>query len=279
MGKIKHFLQEVQMKQIFSVLNILVFSAILIALTSTGVMNTQAGTAPAPALNQVGESCQTGRTISVSGTAVVNVAPDRALVQLGVQSNGVSPSEVEGVNALAIQRVIKAIESLGVDAKDIVTDRYIVEPVYDSYESLYIKGYRIHNLVAVTLRDVDKLSALVVAALEAGANQVVNVELYTSELRQYRDQARELAMQAAAEKARDLADAAGAKAGCILTINENTWSSYNGWWSGSNRDLWTQNVVQNVPQNSGAFTPSTDGPVDLGQISVRAEVSASFALE
>ena len=39
------------------------------------------------------------------------------------------------------------------------------------------------------------------AALKAGVNQVNNVEFYTSELRKYRDQARELAMKAAKEKA------------------------------------------------------------------------------
>ena len=171
------------------------------------------------------------------------------------------------------------LKSLGVEPKDIVTDRYIVSPVYETYDSLYIKGYRIDNLVAVTLREVDSISDVVVVALEAGANQVVNVELYTSELRKYRDQARTLAMEAASEKAQALAEAAGTGAGCVLSINENTWSYYNGWWHSSNRDLWTQNVVQNAPSNGGAGYQNNDGPVSLGQISVRAEVSASFALE
>ena len=76
-----------------------------------------------------------------------------------------------------------------------------------------------------------------------------------------------------------LAIAAGAETACILNINENTWSYYNGWWHGSNRDLWTQNVVQNIPQNSGAGYPDDGGPVSLGQISVRAEVSAAFELK
>jgi len=225
------------------------------------------------------ENCATGRTVNVSGTAVVNVIPDRALIQLGVESNGVTPKEVEKANARSIQRVIQAIQALGVDPKDIVTDRYIVHPLYDNYDSLYIKGYRINNLVAVTLRDVDLLSTVVVVALETGANQVVQVELYTSELRKYRDQAREMAMQAAGEKAAALAAAAGADTGCILNINENTWSYYNGWWYSSARDLWTQNVVQNAAPGGNSSGMDPDGPVSLGQISVRAEVSATYALE
>lgn len=226
-----------------------------------------------------GAGCNTGRSVNVSGTAVINVIPDRALIQLGVESNGVTPSEVEAVNARAIQRVIQAIQARGVEPKDIATDRYIVQPLYENYDSLFIKGYRINNLVAVTLRDVDQLSAVVAAALEAGANQVVQVELYTSELRKYRDQAREMAMQAASEKAADLAAAAGAETGCILNINENTWSYYNGWWYGNTRDLWTQNVVQNAAPTGNTGSMDQDGPVSLGQISVRAEVSAAYALE
>jgi len=223
--------------------------------------------------------CDSSRTVNVSGTAIVNVPPDRALVQLGVESNGNTPREVEALNADAIQKVIQALQSLGIASKDIVTDRYIVEPVYESYNSLYIKGYRINNLVAVTLRNVEKVSQVVVKALEAGANQVVNVELYTSKLRTYRDQAREMAMVAAKEKAQALAAVAGEDAGCVLSITENSWSYYNGWWSRDNRDLWTQNVMQNVaPSGDGAFQ-SEDGPVSLGQISVRAEVSATFGLK
>ena len=166
--------------------------------------------------------------------------------------------------------------------KDIATDIYIVEPVYEDYDSLYIKGYRIYNTVAVTVRDIKKTSAIVAASLKAGANQVNNVEFYTSELRKYRDQARELAMTAAKEKANALTEAAGAQTGCVLSINENSWSYYNGWWYGSGRssNLWTQNTVQNAPSGSGSGSGlEGDEPISLGQISVKAEVSVSFALK
>lgn len=225
------------------------------------------------------QACQTERSINVIGTAVINVIPDRALIQLGVQSNGASPREVAQVNEITIQEVVKTIEGVGVAPKDIVTDRYIIEPVYDSYESLYIKGYRIHNLIAVTLRDVEKVGEVIVAALEAGVNQVIDVEFYINDLRQYRDQARSLAMEAALEKAQDLSRAAGVEVGCVISILENTWSAYNGWWYPRNRDLWTQNVIQNASPDSGASYADQEGPLKLGQIAVRAEINATFALE
>ena len=224
-------------------------------------------------------SCSTVRAVSVSGTAVVNVTPDRVLIQLGVQSNGRTPQLVEAANSATIYRVIKAIKKLGIDEKDIVTDRYVIDPLYDDYDSLTIEGYRIHNMVAITLRDINKVNEVMIAALNAGANQVVDVEFYLSDLRKYRDQARELAMVAAGEKAQDLAEAAGAEAGCVLNISENTWSYFSGGWWGRSSNLWTQNTVQNMPTANGQGGDSEFGPVNLGQISVRAEVSASYSLK
>jgi hypothetical protein len=190
-----------------------------------------------------------------------------------------TPGAVQEINARDIQKVIRALQKLGIESKDIATDWYVIEPVYESYDSLYIKGYRINNVVAVTLRDVSQASAVISAALEAGANQVVNVEFYTSELRKYRDQARQLAMKAAVEKAQALAGAAGTETSCVLSIHENTWSYYNGWWYGRDRNLWTQNTVQNAAPSSGAGSSGDAEPVSLGQISVRAEVGLTYGLK
>ncbi|MBN1302984.1 MAG: SIMPL domain-containing protein [Anaerolineales bacterium] len=224
--------------------------------------------------------CDTSRSIQVSGAAVVNVIPDRVLIQLGSESNDKTPQKVETVNSATINRIIRSLKALGIEEKDIVTDYYIIQPVYESYDSLRIKGYRIDNVIAITLRDITLVNRVLVTSLEAGANEVINVEFYLSDLRKYRDQARELAMVAAQEKARNLALAAGAKTGCIMHINENTWSYYNGWWRQQDNARWTQNVVQNAaPAGGGDGALSEAGPVNLGQISVKAEVSATFSLK
>ncbi len=264
---------------------VLTFSAIMF-----GQANTAAAAAPqavttatpgAAASTTTQPACDPKRSMQVTGSALVNVAPDRALIQLGVQSNASTVRLVEQINSTSTQAVIKAIRSLGIDAQDIATDVYMIEPIYEDYDSLYIKGYRIHNVVAVTVRDVSLTSHLIAVALQAGANQVVGVDFYTSQLRKYRDQAREMAMQAAREKAQALAQAAGAKAECVLTINENSWSYYTGWWSGRNQsqNVWTQNALQNAAPAPGSSTTSGDEPISLGKISIKAEISATFTLK
>ncbi len=220
--------------------------------------------------------CDPARTVQVSGTAVINVTPDEVLVQLGVQSNGTTTGGVEKANSAAIQTIIAALKGQGVEAKDISTDIYVITPVYENYDSLYIKGYRINNSIAITLHDVTRTSATIAAALDAGANQVLNVEFYTSQLRQYRDQARAMAMTAAGEKGQALADAANAQVGCVLSINENSSSYYNGWWYGSSQNLWAQNVTQNM---TSSVYPQEDSPISLGHISIRAEVQMTYGLK
>jgi uncharacterized protein YggE len=268
------------MKKIHTSLNTSLVLVILLALVAVGRpdLNVRAA-APGEAAAKPETICDTGRSINVSGTAVVNVVPDRVLIQLGVQSNGSTPNQVESYNSATISRVVRALKREGVDEKDIVTDRYVIQPIYKNYDALTIKGYRIYNVVAITLRDISTVNDVIIAALGAGANQVINVEFYLSDLRKYRDQARELAMIAAKEKADDLASAAGSKTGCVMNINENTWSYFNSYWYSHQQDLWTQNVMQNAAPAGDTGALADGGPVNLGQISVRAEVSATFSLK
>lgn len=287
------------MKHISTLINTILAVVLILILLSTGLPNfeVQAAeraditpTATAQPTQEPENACDPKRSINVSGTAVVNVVPDRALIQLGIQSNGRTPKEVQARNAAMSSRLIKTMKGLGVEARDITTDRYIIQPLYEDWDSLRIKGYRIFNVISVTLRDVDKTSEVIAAAFQAGANQVVNVEFYTSELRKYRDQAREMAITAAREKATALAQGGGAEVGCVLTISENSWSYFNGWrgWGwwynggGNNSSMWTQNSVQNAVPTGGSgdgTTPTGDSPVSAGQIAIRAEVTATFALK
>lgn len=274
------------MKQISIIVNTILALVLILILLTTGLPNFNAhASTPTPTAEPTQElktACDNSRTVQVSGTAVVNVIPDRVLIQLGVQSNGKTPKEVQSRNAATISNVIKALKALGVEAKDISTDRYVIQPRYDDYDTLYINGYRIYNVIAITLNDVDKTSEAIAAAFQAGANQVVNVEFYTSELRKYRDQAREMAMKAATEKAADLAQAAGADTDCILNINENSSSYFNGWnwwYGGNNQNLWTQNAVQNITPTATGMQATDESPVSLGHISIRAEVTTTFSLK
>ncbi len=211
-------------------------------------------------------------SISVSGSSAIRVQPDRVVVLFGVGTFAATPAGSHTLNAAQSRAVIAAIRAQNIAERDIATADFSLHPRYDDFNR-NIRGYWARNSIAVTLRDVQKLEPVLVAAMEAGATSVDGIDFSVTNLRQLRDQAREQAIQAALEKARDMASAAGMTLGSVTNISEGSVDS----WSGSQRQ-WTnhQNVMQDLSAE-GAITLE-DGSISLGQIVVQAQVSLSAEL-
>jgi len=234
------------------------------------------GVRPAAVAALPAEPTTTG-SINVSGSSAIRVQPDRVVVLFGVETFARTPSASQAQNARRSRAVIEAIRAQNIAERDIATANFSLQPRYDDYERNIISGYGARNTIAVTLRDVQKLEPVLVAALEAGAAAVDGIDFSVTNLRQLRDQAREQAIQAALEKARDMAHAASMTLGSVTNISEGTGRYYFGSWYGSQRQ-WTnfQNVVQDLSAE-GAITLE-DGSISLGQIVVQAQVSLTAEL-
>ena len=221
-------------------------------------------------------------TISITGDAAINVAPDRVRLNFGVQTRNAALDGATASNDAIVRRVIAAARSFQVNEGDIQTENIHVNLGYNnSNDHTAIDYYEVTKGVQVFLRDVSKFEPLLMAVLRAGANQIYDVEFSTSELRKYRDQARALAVKAAIEKAHDLASAAGFKVS-EKPVGLGAYNSGGGAWYGfccSSRGYgsqWIQNVVQNV---SGGEGIGPEGTVALGKISVTASVSMTFGIQ
>jgi uncharacterized protein len=218
------------------------------------------------------------RSITVSGSAEIKVVPDQVVLGLGVETNDLDLAAAKAKNDSVVQRVQALALELKVDSKDIQTDFYHIEPRYsDSYERRNFLGYYAQKSIVITLRDVAKFEELLSRALEAGVNNVQQINFRTSDLRTYRDQARAAALQAAREKAQAMAQELDLQAGAPLSIREETsnWiSGYSSWWGASSQGM--QNVTQNA---GGSAAWQSDSGVAPGQISVTATVSVDFALQ
>jgi uncharacterized protein YggE len=119
---------------------------------------------------------------------------------------------------------------------------------------------------------------LISSALASGVNHLLNVDFQTSELKKHREQARELAVKAAQEKAELMAAALGAKLGAPIQINEGQRAtSYYSSWSGSGWGNLRDNSgpSQNAMQVSGGDASDV---IALGKVAVRASVKVSFEL-
>jgi uncharacterized protein YggE len=224
--------------------------------------------------------------ITVSGESVVYVQPDKILVSLGIETWNAKMAVAKQRNDEIVKKAIAAIVECSIEKKAIQTDNLTIEPTYmpEGHWPRYIDGYVVRNALTVTVTKVALVEPLITTALEAGVNHINNVDFQTTELRKYRDQARQMALKAAREKARDMAAVLDQTIGKPLQINEN--QGYGGWyfyccgwsrWGSSGRDYgMSQNSMQNAP--SGPGEPAEGDTVTLGTIGIRANVNVVFEL-
>ena len=149
-----------------------------------------------------------------------------------------------------------------------------------------LTGYLVQRHLVVTLKEVGKFEPLLEAAIQAGANEVLNIQFCSTELRKHRDQARQMAIRAAREKGELFTQELGLKLGTATSITEqsqdNSFSSYSyysmygGYWHSRSSGYAMQN---NISVSSGSPEPSNDAPNQTfapGQIRISAVVSVQF---
>jgi len=222
-------------------------------------------------------------TISITGDADVKVVPDRVTVTLGVETRTKDLASATSQTDGAVRQVIAVAHRLGVDPGDVQTDFIRVDLSYNSNSPTLIDFYTASKAIQVVLKDTSKFEPLLKESLEAGANQIYDVEFSTSELRKYRDEARALAVKAAIEKAQDLAKAGGFTVGAkplsVTAYSYGGGSSYRlccGPYYYGFQNQASQNVVQNVSSGS---SDSSSKSVALGKINVTASVTMTFQIQ
>jgi uncharacterized protein YggE len=223
--------------------------------------------------------------ISVSGSAEVKVVPDEIRLSVGVETRDQNLDVARRQNDERIASALAFLKDAGVKDKDVQTDFISVMPDYD-YNSSHVKpvAYIVRKSIEIRVTAITNFEGIVTGLLTNGVNYIQGIDFRTSQLRKHRDQARELAIKAAREKADAMALALGVKRGKVSNITVNDWSG--GWGGYQNRwgAQWGINgQVQNV-QNLGALSDSagTDTAAEtfsVGEISVSATVNVSFLIE
>jgi len=222
-------------------------------------------------------------TIIVNGDAVVKVQPDQIIISFGIETWNIDIMTAKTENNNIMKKAISVIKESGVEEKDIQTDFLSIEPRYnDNYNKKDFIGYFVRNTFIVTLKETSKVEDLVTSVIQNGVNYIHGIQFQSTEFKKYREQARELALNAAKEKAIKMAGALGQTVGDPLMISEGygggaSWyySSWTGWGYGSGSNYMNQNISQNV---SGSSTEILE-TIALGKISIQASVSVTFELK
>lgn len=260
-------------------------SVLAVLLVTAESNHAQTVVTPAPAANA---SSNIRGTIAVSGTAQVLVVPDQVELRLGITTRNPDLLRAKAENDERIATVLNKIKALGLNQRELQTDAIHVQPEYRTEVGSppILTGYMVQRHLVVTLKEVGKFEALLEAAIQAGANEVLNIQFCSTELRKHRDQARQMAIRAAREKGELFTRELGLKLGTATSINEqpqeNLFSSYSwygmygGYWQSRGGGYGMQN---NISVAGGSNEPSNEASNQTfapGQIRISAVVNVQF---
>lgn len=164
--------------------------------------------------------------IAVTGRGEVKVSPDRATIQVSVQTRAVSAAAAASENATKQQSVLTALRTLGLQNDQLSTINYNVYPEqrYEQGKEPVIVAYNVTNTILVDVRKLNQVGPVIDAALSHGANMIASLQFYASNT----ETARRSAIATAIEKARADAEAAARAAhgslGGLLEINIGAYS-------------------------------------------------------
>jgi len=169
----------------------------------------------APLSGQESASLTTTPQIVATAHGEVKVVPDRANIQISVQTRAATAAAAASENARKQKAVIDALRALGIDSKDIATSGYNVYPEqrYEQNREPVVTGYNVTNTLSVELRTINMVGQVIDAALSKGANMINSLQFYASNT----EAARQEAIAIAVRKARLDADAAAKAAGGSIT--------------------------------------------------------------
>ena len=160
------------------------------------------------------------RVVRVTGTADVKVVPDRAVIEIGVEKQDARATVAKRAADDAARRILADLHANGIAEKDIQTTFLSLQPQFNYRKGMKISYFVASQTLTIILRDLSRLEVVVESLIKAGGNRIDSIQYETSDLRKYRDQARDLAVKAAHEKAQALAHALGQEIGKAYSIEE-----------------------------------------------------------
>ncbi len=200
-------------------------------------------------------SAESVSRITVNGVGEIKLAPDMAVISLGVETLNESLATAQKENSQSISNLINAIKDFGVKEEDIKTKNFYVYQRYDYSQGEKFLGYQVSNYIDFKTKDVDNVGTIVNKLLESGANKFSGISFSIEDY----ESAYKLALEKALENAKNKASA----------IADREISSYEvceeGSYSIFTRDAYSLSNIDNEISS-----------IMKGEITVRANIKVVF---
>jgi uncharacterized protein YggE len=234
---------------------------LLLGLIGLGQIQFHSPIAQASELQQDAETLP--RTITVIGEGQVNAAPDIAIVQVGVQVSDTDPKAATEKAAEEMNNILAALKGEGIAEKDIQTSYYnvYVDRPFGPDGPGNQTFYQVSNNIQVTIRDLARVTDILGATIEAGANNINSIDFRLSDTSQLESEARAKAVDNAKAKAEELAQLNGVAVGEVVSISEVV-----------NSGIYLEQSFAAGIGGGGA------GPISPGDVTVTSQLQISYAI-
>lgn len=206
--------------------------------------------------------------ISVSGTGRVSAAPDIATIRLGVRVEAATVDAAREQAAQLQTAIIDSVKGNGIEAKDVQTANFNIQPVYSSDPSRTIRAYTVTNTLNITVKKLATISKVIDDATKAGSNSITvqGLSFGIDDPEELKAAARKLAIEQAKQRAEDTAKIAGVSVGKPISISEG--------YSGGSFDSAFPSAA--APRTGAADTPT---PIETGELDVVITVQIVYRID
>lgn len=210
-------------------------------------------------------------TITVTGGGIINVEPEIAHINIGVETQELTIEEAQKNNSRTISAVIAAVKSHDITENDIQTTSFHMRPVQEWHteRGAQTVGFMVSNYMTITVRDISIVGEVLSSAIAAGANVSNNISFGINNTSEAYNRALSLAVADAKDKAQAIADSLGESLGNVVHVSEHF-----GFSGISPLPTARAEASFDSARSSGTMTV----PVQSGELAINATVNAVFSI-
>jgi uncharacterized protein YggE len=206
-------------------------------------------------------------TLALSGEGTAEAAPELATVQIGVAVTAKVAKDALVENSKLLTAALNAAKENGIEPRDLQTSGLSLRPDIvraEKWPHREVIGYQVNNVVTMRVRDISKLGGLLDRLVVLGINDIRSINFSVANPAPLIEQARAAAIKDVMDKAQKYADAANLRIIRVLTLSEGS--------------VEIPGRIQALYQARAVSAPRPDVPVEAGELTYRARVSATFEI-
>lgn len=231
-------------------------------------------------IHYVGSGVSASNTISVDGEGEVFAVPDTATFSVTVQERAKDVATAQSAATKKNNDIIAYLKAQGVEAKDIQTADYNVQPQYEYSNGACTSGYcqpgkqtlvgfEVTQTLSIKVKDTNKAGDLLSGVGSKGASSVSGLSFTIDDKDKLEADARDKAIAKAKQKADALANALGVSIVRIVGFSENANTPYG----------YARGAVMAMDAGSSAKAEAAPSPeLPMGQNKITSNVNITYEI-